>query len=210
MVLFFGRTLYDYLHLKLKGKVFVVFICFLSIIGFCFGLIQWLPFSFDIALAIQPLFLFGQWLKKFDMKTKANKTCLISLITWAVSFIIIYMLTGSYMELACRRYSVFPICFLCAIAGAMFVCSFSQIFSHLKRISVPLKYLGKNSIYMLWVHCFDGYFSFVYNITPHGMVNTIFRVIIDLIIFVIVMVVIENIKRIRTQKRQELNVNLYF
>ena len=59
IALFFGRTLFDYMHLKLKKNVFIIAVCLASIIGLCFGIIQWLPFSFDIALAIQPFLLWA-------------------------------------------------------------------------------------------------------------------------------------------------------
>lgn len=64
ITMFFGRGLFDYCHLKLSRNKLVLASCFCSVLGLILGRIQWLPFSFDITLAIQPLFLFGYAVKK--------------------------------------------------------------------------------------------------------------------------------------------------
>lgn len=194
MVLFFGRCLFDYLHLKLNNKWFYTSIVLFSIIGLCLGKIQWLPFSFDIALAIQLFFLFGQWLKNYNMEKEALKTIIISSIIWSSLFLYTYIIKNSYLELACRCYPLFPICYIYAISGTMMLSSFSQIISKFDFLCGPIKYLGRNSLIMLWVHCFDKYFEFAYRLSSHGLVNAIIRIVIDLGIFALIILLIDHEK----------------
>ena len=63
IVLFLGRTLFDYLHLKLKKIEFIAAVLISTMIGIVLGYVQWLPLSFDVALAVMPFFWFGDYLK---------------------------------------------------------------------------------------------------------------------------------------------------
>ncbi len=194
IVLFFGRCLFDYFHLKFNNTCFYAFIVLFSIIGLCLGKIQWLPFSFDIAIAIQLFLLFGQWLKKYNMEKDALKTFIISIIIWSSLFLYTYITKHSYLELTCRRYPLFPICYISAISGTMMLSSFSQIISKFDFLSGPIKYLGKNSLIMLWVHCFDTYFKFAYQLSSYSLINAIIRIIIDFGIFALIMLLINHEK----------------
>ncbi len=66
--LFISRTIFDYLHLKLTTKQLPLYCLLLSIIGMLIGQIQALPFSFDIVLAILPLFYLGSQFRFFSDK----------------------------------------------------------------------------------------------------------------------------------------------
>lgn len=196
MALFGGRTLFDYLHLRLDNNRFFISIALCVYFGIWFGIVQWLPFSFDIALAIQPFFLFGYWLKKYNMKGMASKIIVPSLILWSVLLVLSYYIKHSYLELAVRRYPLFPICYVTAVAGTMFISSFSQLISGFKHLSIPLQYLGRHSLVMLWVHCFDYYYSFAYTITPSLYFNAMVRVFADLIIFCLATMILSNVKKL--------------
>lgn len=108
LALFLGRTFFDYLHLKLDRKAFIVSLCICTLLGIGFGYVQWLPLSLDIALAVMPFFMFGNNLKKVNL---SNKQILvgasISFVAWICSFAPIYSLRHSYMELVVRRYPLF-------------------------------------------------------------------------------------------------------
>lgn len=66
--LFLSKTLFDYLHLKLKTKQLLLYCLLFSILGILIGQIQPLPFSFDIVLAILPLFYIGSHFDNFRIK----------------------------------------------------------------------------------------------------------------------------------------------
>lgn len=142
IVLFLGRSLFDYLHLKLSNKSFVVAIVICTLLGIAVGKFQWLPFSFDLALAVMPFFYFGNYLKSIDMKKNKSYLGSISFIIWIGTLIMCYKFENNYMELACRRYTLFPVCYITAIAATMFVGYFSVIVSKLK-IMKPVRYIGK-------------------------------------------------------------------
>lgn len=200
IVLFIGRAIFDYLHLKLNNKGFYISIALCTIIGACLGTIIPLPFSLDIALAIQPLFLFSKGLRKYNIEKKTFKTLIISFIIWVILFFVSMNIDGTYLELACRRYTLFPVCFICAISGTIFVSCFSQIILKLKKVCTPIKYLGKNTLIILWIHCFDIYWKTFYELTSSKFVNAIIQVILDLIIFALIMIIIEYIKNIKRSK----------
>lgn len=63
IVLFFARSMFDYIHLKQGESLYIIaIIC--SVLGICVSKVQWLPLSLDIALTILPFFCFGYWIKK--------------------------------------------------------------------------------------------------------------------------------------------------
>lgn len=201
LVLFCGRTLFDYLQLKLEKKRFYIAIAICSIGGICFGKIQPLPLSFDIALSIQPLFLFSCFLRTYDIEKETLKKCIQYAILFVGGVCIIYLISHNYMELAVRRYPIYPFCFICAIAGTLFLSSFSQIILSLDRVSFPFKYIGKKTMKMLWVHCFDQYFSFAYLLTSNGYINALIRVVVDILVFVIVCEIISRFRNIMIKRK---------
>ena len=194
IALFFGRTLFDYLHLKLSTNIFYISIALCSVFGVVLGSIQWLPFSFDIALAIQPLFLFGHWLKGFEWKKRAIQNILISFVIWAILFGISWKYFGTFMELADRRYTIFPWCFVCAIAGTMVVSGISWFVSKIKYVKEPIKYIGKHSIIMIWIHFYDEYFINIYESTESPLINGLIRVGLDVAVFALVMFAIDHLR----------------
>ena len=202
--LFGGRTLFDYLHLKLSKKAFYISIVVCTVIGVWLGKIQWLPFSFDIALAIQPFFLFGKWLKSYDLEKKALKVSLISFVVWAALYNLVWLWKHEYLELAPRKYAayLYPVCIICAIAGTMLVSGFSQIISKL-RITAPIKYLGRNSLYLLCIHYLDEQYKSLYKVTSNDYINMLIRIGIDLIVFVLLMLVIKGIKALAAKRKSK-------
>ena len=87
IVLFLGRTLFDYLHLKLKKIEFIATVLISTMIGIVLGYVQWLPLSFDVALAVMPFFWFGDYLKHVNLKRKRAAGCIVSLFIWGITFV---------------------------------------------------------------------------------------------------------------------------
>lgn len=188
-VLFFARSLFDYLYMKLSKPFFIfsTFVC--SICGLIFSYLQWLPFSFDIVLVIQPLFIVGLILKKYWNKIRPTILLISSsCILWITLVVSIKFFSDTYLEIAQRRYPLYPLCFVAAIFGTFFVCLISmyiQKIQYINKVKNLLQYIGMNSMVLIWVHCFDPYFSNIYNITSIGNINAVIRVVVDLIIFYI-------------------------
>lgn len=194
IVLFLGRSLFDYLHLKLNNKASVVAIVVCTLLGIAVGKFQWLPFSFDLACAVMPFFYFGNYLKSIDMQKKQILFGSASFIIWIGTLIMCYKFKNNYMELACRRYTLFPVCYITAIAATMFVGYFSVIVSKLK-IMKPVMYIGKNSMYMLWVHIMDYVVQFAWKRTGNNFINAALRIIIDIVLFLVLTQFIDRFKK---------------
>ncbi len=189
VVLFISRTMYDYLHLKLKKNIFVITILLLSISGVIIGHLQPLPFSFDIALTVLPLFLFGKYI---GQHTLIKKTIILplSLLIWGITFFPEYMIKGYSMEFTTRGYPLYPLCFLTAIAGSVFVISSSIWLLKIKKFLQPLIFIGKNSIYLFWVHIMDNLLKNVWKIENNILLSVVIRIIIDIFFFIILVKII--------------------
>ena len=117
--LFIGRAIFDYIHLSMKEDSQILVVSMIvGAIGMIWGMLMQLPFSLDIALAIMPFFYWGYRMKRMDMMKSPLKKALI----WGVIWIVTLMITVPdweiriYLELANRRYPLFPICFITAVA----------------------------------------------------------------------------------------------
>lgn len=190
VALFCGRSLYDYLHLRLGDSNYLFGVCILlSLIGTVLGYTMWLPFSMDIVLAIMPLFYYGDNMKK----EKYNQSIIISFICWAVLFLLTSpgFSTWTYLELSVRRYPLYPICFIAAIYGTILICNISKKVVGLGVVTSPLLFIGKNSFYLFAVHCAD-YLPCIlrlWKVTENELKNAILRVCVDLLIFLFVVFV---------------------
>lgn len=195
MALLWGRIVFDFLHLICRKKaVFYLSIALVSIAGYALGHVQWLPMSLDIAFVIQPLFLFGYVLRKADLKKHPLFVCVGSLTGWIGTLLFIGVAGETVFEFAVRSYPFYPLCFVCAILGSMFIIGLSVVLSEYFRVpSVPLKLVGKYSILMFWVHgldfCIPAVNSLFY-ITGNGYINALIRIFVDCFIFAIVMLLI--------------------
>lgn len=152
--LFIGRTIFELLHQKFEDDVTLLMMCcIICMIGITFGKFQWLPFSMDIALAIMPFFYFGNSLKEKKIDIHPVRDMLIYGLIWICTFYITFpdYNKWTYLELAARRYTLFPMCYITAITGTMFIGMISIILCKLK-VSLPILYIGRNSMYLLCVH----------------------------------------------------------
>lgn len=189
IVLFLGRSLFDFLHLKLNKKM-LVFVCtILSIIGVIIGQVQWLPFSYDIVLAIMPLFLMGYLFKGSNAENKIYTKMVIYFGIWLLTFLIPYHINKNYLELACRRYTLYPLCFITAMMGTLTAMKVSIVCMNIGDLMKPIMYIGKNSLYLFCVHEMDYLWKTLWNI-GNSVCSAIARIILDVIVFLAVMLVI--------------------
>ena len=135
-----------------------------------------------------------------DINKNTELFCVVFFVMWIGSFILCYHFENSYMELAARCYTWFPLFYLTAISGTLFIGYLSQMLCRL-LIMKPLLYIGKNTMYLLWVHIFDWYYHDVWQVTNNNFINAGARVAIDLVLFCILMLVMSGIKRIRLKRQ---------
>ena len=92
--------------------------------------------------------------------------------------------------MANRRYPLFPICFITAVAGTMCISEFSVIFRKAKHLVKPIVFLGRNSLYLLCVHILDGNSESVWHVEGHQFHTALRRCVADIIVFLVVMLVL--------------------
>ena len=198
VALFVSRTLFDYLHLNCMSGNLLINCCLFSLVGVLFGRSGHMPFSLDIAMAILPLLWIGNQLKHYDFSRHAAKKMLAYGIVWLLTFFVMYDSGEAYLEFAIRRYPMFPLSYVTAICGTMMVCEGSILaIDWLGKWAKPMMYLGKNSLYMLGVHCMDGLWRFWWK----DGISTLRRVAADILVFCLVMLLRNVITTLKTRKR---------
>lgn len=83
-------------------------------------------------------------------------------VVWIGTLALTFTGSWTYMELAVRRYPLFPICYITAIAGTMAVVELSVLLCRLKKTMSGFILIGKNSMYLLCIHIMDGYMKFIW------------------------------------------------
>ena len=195
--LFLGRTLFDFLHLQLDDFQLAVNCVILSLIGIILGNNQWLPFSLDIVFAVMPFLYIGYYSKNCSFEKHAVRKACIWFAIWMVTLWITYpdYSSRTYLELACRRYSVWPICYLTAVAGTFFVGECSVIVQKYTVLAKPINYLGRNSLYLLCIHILDKLWNSFWLVEGHQFVSAAKRLGIDLAVFGVFMLIKNQIRR---------------
>lgn len=185
--LFLGRSTFDFIHLICdnNAKTFL-YCCVLGMLGILYGKIQWMPFSMDIALAILPFFYHGYRMKFMHLNEYPLHKMLIWILVWLITLALTFTGHWTYMELAVRRYTLFPICYISAIAGTMAICECSIILCRLKRITIPIISIGKNSMYLLCIHILDSYWNKIWFVHGHQFNSAVRRLLADLAIFCLI------------------------
>lgn len=202
--LFTVRRIFDYLHCKLSESLLFVVSMLCGILGVVIGTQQYLAFSFDVSLAVMPFFYFGY---RFGRITKegrnvfGRKSAALQLV-WPVLWIVTLLLTfpdvklWSYLELSIRRYSLFPVSYLCAIAGIMMMIAFSKLCCRSRFVKRPVLAIGKNCLYLYIIHMVDPYWRQIYEIDGRQFMTALARVGIDLAILVAVLLIAKGIRMV--------------
>lgn len=194
--LFLGRILFDYLHLKLNKVWFIIAVCLLSVIGVIIGKLQYLPFSFDVILAILPLLAFGDYLKHINLRKHLIIYTVVSFIIWLSTFGVEFFIKNSYLELALRNYTLYPLCFVTALSGVLFVSCLSMILLRIHKLMIPFIFIGKNSMYFFWAHIVDYILNPLWSISSNPLIIVGLRLIVDTVLFILIICSIKIVKSI--------------
>lgn len=194
-VMFSARAIYDIIAVYLRPSLLLHSVILISVLGVCLGYTQYLPFSFDISMAILPFFFMGDKMKKCDWDKLRKIWSFPIIIIWLSSFSLLYFTRDSYLELAKRHYTLYPICFACAFVGTLAISFFSQYISKHGAISEVFSFIGRNSLYLLCIHVLDNYYSFAWDLTQNEFINSTLRVAIDVYIVTIIVFLKERIRK---------------
>lgn len=203
IVMFCGRILFDYLHLRLSNKSLVYAVLMGTALGITMAKIQWLPGSFDIALAVLPFFLCGACLKQY-LHTE-NKLCgkfFCASAIWCLTFAVQFYGHGEYLNIAERVYPVFPLCYITAIAGSLGTAYFCQMLLSKWKTPHLLLFLGKHSLCLYCIHILDSIFIMLWYRSQYSCINSLTRIAIDTAICTAIVSSTEYIKSKRSYLKQ--------
>ena len=157
VALFWGRTLFDGVHLYL-GSVptdfFDSIIVVLCALGAVLGQQVVLPFSLDYALVIQPFFLFGIRYNKWKNAPFSIKRLMIGISGWLpLAACIAFWCPGDSFDIAYRKYPLFPICILMscfALLAVSEICKWAVMSSkiYIKYIVKSISVIGEYSFFL--------------------------------------------------------------
>ena len=198
--LFISRLILDYMHLHLDDAMFKLSICLTCCVGVLFGSAQWLPFSMDVALAVLPFLYYGARIRENGYSLPMEKSPVIWCVIWALTLIIECpnWTNWTFLELACRRYPMFPICFITAIAGMSIVIIVSKWFTaHCKNLFIPIIFIGKHAMILYFVHAMDYLWEAYWKNPDIPIPVTITRLLADIIVFAVAVVIIGGIQMLK-------------
>ena len=214
VALFVSRGIYDLIQLSIKNKLIrLTVVGILCILGIVIERFISLPFSLNIALSVLPFFVVGEYLKNFSFKQNAVRKLLISFAIWASTFLITELITKSYLELAAHRYPLFPLCYITAVAGTIFISEICLIISDKFTISKSISYLGRFSLYMLCIHSMDWLWRNIWDVhnPPYIYIYILEEILLrcaeDILLFVMIMVFKYVLKRCYAKNKEEQKWN---
>lgn len=202
VVLFISKEIFEMIIRKTGIKVSGIICAILTIAGYLLGhFVIWLPFSIDIAFFVMSFLWFGYILKYLDVNKRMYSRFIISAAVFLMMLVISYRISNTYLELAVRKYPLFPICYLIAIIGSMCLIYGCNIIDHWKSVSaINILYdkiclIGRNSLYLYLIHVMDPiWFQYVsYHITNEWVLMVI-RLVIDIVILFVVLKIRDSFK----------------
>lgn len=187
--LFIGRTAYHYIRIK-QHDMFIIS-TMITLIGISLGRNDgYLPFSMDIALAVFLFLWVGDKMKTTYPEQASLSLAGLSFVIWI--FTLAFLVPNkqwTYLELAVRRYSLFPISYICAITGTFLFCEIGKYISKMGGIFVPLKIIGKYSLDLLLIHHLDSMWFALWAVEGRQFFTSAKRVAVDLTLFAIVRII---------------------
>ena len=161
------------------------------------GQVQFLPLSFDIVLAIMPLFYFGYKLDYWDIKQHSLRKVIFSMVLWGICFAFSWTICGKSLDFVFRSYPLQHGSFIVAIMGIITIIELSFIISKFKKISRFLLYLGKRNFTMFFIHGIDMILisDIWWQISDNSFINMTDRVVCSLFCFILVSFFIEVVKK---------------
>ncbi len=154
--LFFARNMYvaiQWAFRNLPAAVRCLVIIGVAAAGYVIGTYYaFLPWSLDVAMVSVVFIAVGDIIRRKNIIEGGSRIiALCSLVVWGL-----FLSTGTYIELAERRYPLVVGGIICAIAGSVFILFVSRFTeTKLSLFSGILSWYGKNSLLILSVHCIE-------------------------------------------------------
>lgn len=199
---FMCKTFYDFLQLYLNKNYLLICTCIFSILGYLISFHTLLPLGIGYALTLLPLIYVGSSFHNIDFSQNALKKTILYFLLWLLLFALTFPNAKSetYLHVATQRYTLYPICFICAICGTLFVCECSYFATKFK-LSCCISFIGKYSLYFLFAHYFDTLFEGLWKIGNDQYLRFFIRLSIDILIFFIILGFVTLFKKISSKNR---------
>ncbi len=179
-VLCFGRSLYDLLHIKFRGKSLFAVTLALSALACLLSRYVWLPLSLDIAPAILPFFFVGEYLPKDRLQQEPVKKMVVACALWVATLSVYLFVGGPYLEIAARHYRIFPLSYFTALCD-----------------------IGRDSLYLLCIHHFDGIWAAVWTLggsVTNQYAASLLRIAVDICIMCVFLFIKKGISGLRRSR----------
>lgn len=163
----------------------------LAFIGMYLGTTQkWLPLNFDVTLVcVFFLYLGMLWKKHLEF---LEKYCWFIFAAGSV-FWSFCIQNHWYIELAARRYPLFWVGAVEAVAGTFAVAAVSRALEGNAAVRKFLSFIGRNSMIIYGIHYLDSYLLPKWIYDAHWKITSLYRVLMVMGIFLLVYVVKEMI-----------------
>lgn len=207
--LFWGRAIYRILLMLTDDRPLLrgILSLLICVFGVWIAKISYLPQALDVALVVVLLLEIGYGIKKYGFVSTSEKEWVFT-ISGIVAFVLWLYFTyeqNSIIDLAMRQYSVYG--FISALSGCVFfimLCKALEQFGEYGFCAWGIKllsFLGKHTLEILVVHCFDLFW--MGKILPgigEGVRFSLVRCVVDCIIAAMLSIVIKNCKKIILKK----------
>ena len=167
-------------------KLITAAVATLTVAGVVLGNRKWLPGSFDITLAVLFFLWFGNCIKSVHFQKHLYPFVVVTAAIWGGTPLISLLVRGTNLELAARKYPMFPLCYITAVAGSLLVVGVGIILDTHKILSDPFAWLGRNSMTIYCVHAMDYLLINLWNISGNGYLNGIVRIVLDVVLSAII------------------------
>lgn len=189
--LFWTKIFIDVIYTFQKNGYKYCTIGCLAFLGVCLGSTRhWLVQNLDVTLVALVFFYVGMLWKKYSKQVEAYAPILFgaSLAIWSV--LVSY---GIYIEMAGRRYPMYSVCMIEAIAASFVVCMFCKNGLDYKWIKRPLMVLGADSIILFYLHHCDWILKSFWSVKGNIPETACRRVLFILAIYLLI-VLLRNLK----------------
>lgn len=184
MVLFLSLVIFYIVQLYLPQNQTIVYFV-LATIGVVISKIIYLPVSLDIALAVLPFIWLGHEAAAQRKVLLKPSIAGVSSVLYGVGFIICLSMKKSYLELAARRYPLYPMCFITACGAILFLFSVAkkleEKFNRTCCVRI-LKFYGRNSLTLFTIHAMDYLWDNLYTTINSLGLEVLVRVLLDALI----------------------------
>jgi len=207
--LFWARNLFAYIYTKLSAYSLSIQACIfstISLLGVYLGTIQKLPWSFDVALAMQYLLFIGLYLKKVNFLEKLMQDRLQKYLFLLAAIVVLYFNAGhATYDSNLREYGNPLLTFNVGVLGS--IMSFlvaNYINEHTKVFSSFFAFCGKWSLHILVIETLDLYiFKIIWELTRFNTIEYfgavqffLFKVVFNLSVVYVLSLYLEYRKRI--------------